>query len=535
MEYFGLLRLVAAATECNRGGATLPNFPRAEPFCGEMSDDVYFEATGEPSSMRRRPPVVAADPYRGPIIPPPSKTCGGKDVVVGWCLADSDLTHAQPPPHVNYTDAQCCAWCVTEPRCVAWNTNAQQVGSTSGNCHSRSTVAAPNTGASCSFGVVRTPPPAPPPPTPIKPAPRGAKNLLVLVTDDFRPFVKPWTSGKYGIKAPNVGRLASESTVFHNAYVQQAVCGPSRNSFLTGKRPDSTNVWTFRTDFRRSGVDTHGTPGAEWQSFPQVFKQNGYNTVGMGKIFHPNSPKANDCANPRGSPPRCNSWSTEFATPDPVDITGLGTIPTPITRCDAGVAGPGNARERCNFTYFQPDSQITNCAFHVDGKVWNPSTCDLPDENCTDLWIADAAARTLASVAADKTKPFAMFVGFHKPHPFWDVPQRFQDEYMRTLPLPTHTDAPVNMPDVAYYSCNSIQGRSDGGGVNCNDTALNPQGCSYIVPNASYAAEMKLNRTSSGFMRTIRAGYAGGITWTDLQIGKVLDALDATGEKVSCL
>lgn len=41
-----------------------------------------------------------------------------------------------------------------------------------------------------------------------------------------------------------------------------------------------------------------------------------------------------------------------------------------------------------------------------------PHLQDLPDENCTDLWLADAAVRTLRSVAADKNKPFALFVGF---------------------------------------------------------------------------------------------------------------------------
>jgi hypothetical protein len=33
------------------------------------------------------------------------------------------------------------------------------------------------------------------------------------------------------------------------------------------------------------------------------------------------------------------------------------------------------------------------------------------------LWLAESAVRTLKSVAADKTKPFAMFVGFHKVDP----------------------------------------------------------------------------------------------------------------------
>ena len=131
--------------------------------------------------------------------------------------------------------------------------------------------------------MVRPPPPPPPPPPPIQPAPAGAKNLLVIVCDDFRPFIAPWTH-RYGIKAPNLEKLASESMVFNNTYVQQAVCGPSRNSFMTGKRPDSTNVWTFKTNFRASGMDTTGSPGAEWITFPEMFKLHGWNVLGMGKV-----------------------------------------------------------------------------------------------------------------------------------------------------------------------------------------------------------------------------------------------------------
>ena len=50
------------------------------------------------------------------------------------------------------------------------------------------------------------------------------------------------------------------------------------------------------------------------------------------------------------------------------------------------------------------------------------------------------------------------------------------------------------------------------------------------MPNASYAKQVGLQRTPPQLLKKIRAGYAGGITWTDMQIGKVLDALEATGK-----
>ena len=58
-----------------------------------------------------------------------------------------------------------------------------------------------------------------------------------------------------------------------------------RRIFVRGKRPDSTNVWTFKTNFRASGMDTTGSPGSEWITFPEMFKLHGWNVLGMGKIF----------------------------------------------------------------------------------------------------------------------------------------------------------------------------------------------------------------------------------------------------------
>lgn len=192
--------------------------------------------------------------------------------------------------------------------------------------------------------------------------------------------------------------VCTRRMVFNNTYVQQAVCGPSRNSFLTGKRPDSTNVWTFKTNFRASGMDTTGAPGASWTTFPGMFKQHGYNVLGMGKIFHPGSPPANDCVRPHplrpGMQEDCRSWSTEFETPAPADIVALGDNPMQITDCQA---------DSCNFTYFQPDAQIGNCDFTRPGegggfKHWTPTCCDLPvrtPPHCGSAVSSRARARAL--------------------------------------------------------------------------------------------------------------------------------------------
>jgi arylsulfatase A-like enzyme len=128
-------------------------------------------------------------------------------------------------------------------------------------------------------------------------------NVLYLVSDDLRPEL-----GAYGsqVKTPNMDRLAADGLVFARAYCQQAVCGPSRNSFMTGRRPHRTNVLGGSTgdDFRRVGIDSAGVPGANWTTLPGHFKRHGYTTLGGGKTFHPNTPKNFDYP---------ESWSTDMA------------------------------------------------------------------------------------------------------------------------------------------------------------------------------------------------------------------------------
>lgn len=97
--------------------------------------------------------------------------------------------------------------------------------------------------------------------------------------DDLKPYI-----GAFGdkiAKTPNLDLLAKQSMIFTNAHTQQAVCGPSRASLLTGLRPDKTRVWDLQTLIRDKNP--------EIVTLPQFFKTNGYQTIGMGKIFDPRS------------------------------------------------------------------------------------------------------------------------------------------------------------------------------------------------------------------------------------------------------
>lgn len=68
---------------------------------------------------------------------------------------------------------------------------------------------------------------------------------------------------------PNLDALAQDSVLFTHASVQQAVCNPSRSSFLTARRPDTLRVWDLQACWRTAG-------GVNATSMPQYFKQHGY-------------------------------------------------------------------------------------------------------------------------------------------------------------------------------------------------------------------------------------------------------------------
>ncbi len=73
------------------------------------------------------------------------------------------------------------------------------------------------------------------------PAAVQARNILLIVVDDLRPQMK--TYGVPWMHTPNFDKLADQGVLFENAYVQQSICSPTRNSFLSGRYPDKTKVW----------------------------------------------------------------------------------------------------------------------------------------------------------------------------------------------------------------------------------------------------------------------------------------------------
>jgi iduronate 2-sulfatase len=210
---------------------------------------------------------------------------------------------------------------------------------------------------------------------PVKPT-----NVLFIVVDDLRAEL-----GCYGVGeviSPNIDRLAKKGVLCHNAYAQYPVCNPSRSSFLSGLRPDETGIVTNTVPFRKVLPDM--------VSLPQLFRQNGYFTAGIGKIFHL-AESRNDKAVLFEDP---LSW--EYFHDSLKDGTKLGR------------AGEGR-----NLTH----GKVPWCA-------WMAAKGG--DDDQPDGLNAAAAVRILEE---NRDKPFFMGLGFHKPHDPFVAPKKYFDLY----------------------------------------------------------------------------------------------------------
>lgn len=233
-------------------------------------------------------------------------------------------------------------------------------------------------------------------------------NILFIVADDQRNNL-----GCYGdpyAKTPNLDKLAAEGIMFSRAYCQYAMCGPSRASLLTGLRPDTVKVYDLNTTVRKHNP--------ELLTLPQDFKNRGYFTRAIGKVFHPNIDDS-------------ESWNVPtFPGPEIVGTTSetsgtVGGLPDVTPGPGGGKRGP---------SWFAPD---------------------LPTEQFHDGIVTEEAIKALKNL---KDRPFFLAVGYNRPHLPFVAPKEFFDLYSGAEPpLADNLFPPENVPDLALTASGELR------------------------------------------------------------------------------
>lgn len=297
--------------------------------------------------------------------------------------------------------------------------------------------------------------------------PSKKPNILFLIVDDLRPELGCY--GREYIKSPNIDRLAGKGVVFNRAYVQEATCSPSRTSVMTGMRPDTTKVWDLVTHFRVAQPDV--------VTLQQNFKNHGYFVQGMGKVYHAHL----------DDPP---SWSVPWQVPKAPLYALAENVPATAETIQGA-----------------PDSSPILKKIEKGKKSSGPNSrgpyfecADVPDNTYQDGKVAELAVKTLGDLSRKK-EPFFLAVGFIKPHLPFIAPKRYFDLYdPAKITLAPNPFLPKGAPRYA---------------IDPNDGEIR---CYKGVPAAGpFPAKLA---------REFRRAYYASVSYTDAQVGKVLDELD---------
>jgi iduronate 2-sulfatase len=244
---------------------------------------------------------------------------------------------------------------------------------------------------------------------------QAASNVLFIVADDLNCAVGPYgVAGSVGEVAltPSLDRLAARGVTFERAYCQQAVCNPSRSSFLTGLRPDTVGVDDLRKSFRETAPG-----GSTLVTLPEHFKNHGYFCQDIGKLFH-NMGETQDR----------RSWSID-------EVLFKGTHADDTVFANAPWTGGKRPYK----------AEVTEAH-------------DVPDTAYRDGQIANLAAAMLWDHAKSE-QPFFLAVGFWRPHLPFVAPKQYWDLYQpEKIAMPNPATAPQGVPDIAMHASREIRG-----------------------------------------------------------------------------
>jgi arylsulfatase A-like enzyme len=292
-------------------------------------------------------------------------------------------------------------------------------------------------------------------------------NVLFIAVDDLNDYISPLDNHR-GVRTPHFDRLANRSVNFANAHCAAPACHPSRVAVMTGVHPVRSGI--YRNMFGAHGPRwRHESPVLEKAVvLSQHFRDHGYRAVGGGKIFHTLQWTPGDSQNDP------DAWDAYRGDPlDPISADW----PRPKLVSD----------EEAGLTKGRP------LGGHATSQLFGAAVLENPEETYGDHLVTDWAIEQMKKPG---DKPLFLAVGLFRPHIPWEVPQRWFDLYsLDAVELPKHLDGDLN--DVHNHGRQGWH--------------------KWVTDNGQWAK----------FMR----GYLASISYVDHQLGRLLDALDASPMK----
>lgn len=297
-------------------------------------------------------------------------------------------------------------------------------------------------------------------------------HILFIAVDDLRPEL-----GCYGdpiAVSPHIDALARDGMRFNRAYCQQAICGPSRASLMTGCRPETIGVIENTAYFRELNPDI--------LTLPRHFAAHGYETVYCGKIYHGRMTD-ND-----------HSWTRNPAW----NRMSVKRTPTP-----GGYALPENQE------IWAKNRELMLAMYGENGSgglIHGPAyeAADVEDHAYDDGFNAQLAIATLKDHLEKRPDtPLFLGLGFKKPHLNFVAPKRYWDLYdPNDIELATQTEAPEDGAAIGLHASFELRVR-------------------HGIP--------KSGPIPDDLARKLRHAYYACVSYIDAQLGLVLEALDEAG------
>jgi arylsulfatase A-like enzyme len=308
-------------------------------------------------------------------------------------------------------------------------------------------------------------------------------NVLFIICDDLNDYNAD-LQGYPSIVTPGIDQLASSAVSFQNAHTNVGLCQPSRNSLFTGIYPHTSKDFGWTPHFKNPLLQNRKT-------FVELFKENGYQTLGTGKLLH------------REVDSLWTEWGVDRRInygPHASDGSGLIGHPS--------VPEPFRSINNVDGSFASLEDNPRNYGNDSAGWTYGPYPFNYQDDSSRDLmpdelhanWAIDKIRELEES---EDNSPFFLGVGFVKPHTPLYAPQKYFDQFpLDSIQLPVRMDNDV---EDAYYS--TVYPESD-------------VGLYY------YSMLMESYPNGDDGLRLFMQAYLACVAFVDDQIAAVLDALD---------